>query len=64
MAKQCDFCGKMYNDTWVLRISDDKSHREFSGHKECVDDMYDKHKAIKDVVKMSLEKTLKKLGLE
>jgi hypothetical protein len=59
MEKTCYFCGEFVDDLYTIEITDEKKKVVFSGHKECVDDVYLKVKKLDK--KMTVEQVLKKL---
>jgi hypothetical protein len=61
MEKTCYFCGEYVDDLYSIEIADDKKKVVFSGHKECVDDVYWKVKEMDK--KLSVDKVLKKLNV-
>jgi hypothetical protein len=61
----CDIC-KQFNtgDNWCLVVYDDRDKKQINGHKQCVDQLDDNIKGIKDVHKLSVDKVLKKIKFE
>lgn len=59
----CSLCNEYVNDTWTLRIYDDRESVEVSGHQKCIDGLENEMNQIKDVHKMPVKKVLKKLGI-
>jgi hypothetical protein len=59
----CSICNKYVQDVWVVTLSDDKEKVEFDGHKVCVDELHDRIKNVKDLVKKPVKKVLKELSL-
>jgi hypothetical protein len=59
--RECFKCGQYVSDVWVLVLSDEKEKFEFSGHKNCIDELDNKVKSVKDYKKKPLNKLLKEI---
>jgi hypothetical protein len=61
--RTCCVCGEYVHEVWTLVIKDDKyAVKELSGHLKCVSELQKRINSIKNVHKMSVEETLKKIG--
>lgn len=60
--RECNLCHNYVNDVWTLEISDNNEKVFISGHKECIDQLDDKVKAVKDLSKKSVAKVIKEIG--
>ena len=60
----CFKCGEYVQDVWVERIYDEKESIQFSGHAQCINELHNQVKSIKNLDKKSVKKVLTELGLE
>lgn len=60
--RTCDICKEYVLDVWVFVLSDDREKREWSGHKQCVDQIESKVKLVKDLHKKSVDKVLNEIN--
>lgn len=61
--RTCDICGEYVSDVWTFVLSDDKDKKEWSGHRQCIDQVEFKVKSVKDLHKKSVDKVLKEVNL-
>jgi hypothetical protein len=63
-SKFCELCDEIVIDTWSYQISDEKERYITSGHKECIDELQIRFRAIKNYSTKSVKVCLKELNIK